>query len=124
MTFNWQELDRNSFMSFVLIHLLGTQTEDKAKLAQFSTATNHFKDVTITMQINGVEVEDPESLFIRFKEYFDTSVAKYAHKHILEHTRYQTAEDIMDSTFREAREVVRRKLKEKGFDVGAPEDWE
>lgn len=56
MNFNWHELDGNSFLSWMVVHLLATG-KAKDMFEEFSELTDKFNDVTMTIQINGIEVD-------------------------------------------------------------------
>lgn len=58
MNFNWHELDRDDFLSWMVVHLVAQESWDKSdgKFEQLRDITDGFSNVTMNIQINGVEV--------------------------------------------------------------------
>lgn len=84
-TFNWHDLkghhdDYEAFLKWALTKLIVNQRDVDANrhntelLEQLRTATNEFTEVTLTVQVNGVEV-DPEHM-MRAIEHNMRSIAR------------------------------------------------
>lgn len=120
MTINWQEMNRDDFVKWLIPTALSSQLIKPDEFERFSEATDGFQSITITMQINGIEVRDAERFLNEMAAQYDRQVEADARRLLNEHTRYMEAEDIVSAAFGEARQAIRAQLKALGLDV---EDW-
>jgi len=56
MQFNWHELDTESFLSWMVVHLIAGR-ENKTTFEALSAATKGFTEVDMHIVINGVELD-------------------------------------------------------------------
>lgn len=56
MKFNWHELDRESFLSWMVVHLIAGRSNEKL-FTELSVSTNGFTEVDMHISINGVELD-------------------------------------------------------------------
>lgn len=115
MTFNWQDMGRDQFLGWLLPTTLAKHSPKEVE--RFGEATDHFQAVTITMQINGIEVHDAERFLIEMGAQYDQQVEADARRLLDEHTRYMEAEDIVSAAFSEARQAIRQQLQALGLNV-------
>lgn len=111
MTFDWHK-NRESFLSWVVTTTLPHFKNDQ-KFEELSAATDKFRSISITMQINGIEVNDAEKFLDRLYAEYTYQVKKHAKELVKEHTQYAEAEDIVDSVFKEARNSIRKQFETK-----------
>lgn len=72
-TFNWQEHE-DPFWDWATIVIQGPDSLPQDKFDELSEATDHFTNIKITVQMNGIEM-DPKYLFERLEGDFDRQVA-------------------------------------------------
>lgn len=73
---------RNAFFMWVLAeNLAGNDGEDKGYntlFGQISDASNHFREVVLTMRVNGIELPDPEKFLRDLDVQYDKQVQQAA----------------------------------------------
>ena len=121
MTFNWQERNRRhgmngDFLSWLVITSVNKHVDKQdATYVEMSAATKQWTEVTITMQINGVEVDNAESFLERMGRQYDEEVLRAAGGLLDEHLRFTELEDSLTAIMDDAREAVRQKLRDAGI---------
>jgi hypothetical protein len=67
---NWHELEADDFMRWALLILVSEDLSNgKAQYQEIQEATNKFKNIDVTMQLSGVEVNATRLLDRLFEQY-------------------------------------------------------
>ena len=108
--FDWQGLSEGDFVKWMFVNLLttpGNHSESKDLIDQLTEPTKKFTDVTLTMQVNGIEVNAEN--FIRSVEKGMNYRAEDAVKEAV-----SSITDIreLDEEISRAHNVLRDKLRE------------
>ena len=106
-TFNWHD-DRDSFFSWMVTSLISPVAQERDNFEELSAATDKFRNVTLTMQINGISV--PVNNFIdgikHNMEYWATKEAE----RMLSEAGFDSISDLICNVERELISTVRQRL--------------
>lgn len=108
MNFNWHELDSDGFLSWMVVNLISQDSWDKSngKFEQLRDLTDGFSNVTMNIQINGVEVN---------VSHFVDSIQAVM-KHQTERAAENLAENMLDGV-REKTDQIEDMLEEVAHDL-------
>ena len=110
--FNWHELDRDSFLSWLVVHVIAG---DRSLSDRVSEASDKFQNVALAMQINGVEVNAVE-FTNRVKSNMTYWSERRARELVSESTAFPAIEDALDVARRSIEDTLRRQLREAGVE--------
>lgn len=113
-------MDQNDFKYWLMVTALPHHS-DHEKLAAMQEATDSFQSVTITMQVNGIEIDDAEKFVDRMYKQYRDQVMKDAADLLEQHTSYDEAQDIFTETMDLMRKLVRKQMSLAGFELPDPE---
>jgi len=119
-TFNWQT-EPEGFMKWMLPHILAPLNRSEEEFGRFSEATDNFKRVEITMQINGIET-DATVLLDWLERLFDSNVADTA-KEKFGDIRFDEISDVIRVAEQEAISVIRRRFEEAGIPIPNEDEY-
>lgn len=102
--FDWQKRNED-FVKWMFVHLVADQRSGDPKFEKLSEATNHFTEVKLTIQVNGIEVNAQN--FIESVQNAYTQHAENAARQLVE----ETIPDFYE--LREAVDTAQRALTEK-----------
>lgn len=115
--FNWHS-EPEGWRKNLLINVV---PQDKETFEQLSAATEKFTNVTVTMHVNGIEV-DVDKFLDRIQSQFDWSVEARAKELVREVVRF----DELQQTISDVEHAVKRdcydKLRKLGVEIHE-DDW-
>jgi hypothetical protein len=79
--FDWHAR-KQDFVKWMFVHLISGNREQDPKFEKLSEATNKFRNVQLTMQVNGIELDAEK--FIEYVEHSIKTYSKNAAKRIVE----------------------------------------
>lgn len=123
MTYDWQKMGRTEFLHWILPVVLGDllQREGVERLSQ---ATTNFTEVTMTMQINGIEV-DAEAFIDATQRHMRACVETEAARLVEEapeREKLQTANEAVSQVLADAHDSIKRLYEAAGV-VFPRDDW-
>jgi hypothetical protein len=118
--FNWHDLDRDSFLAWTVTNALSAKHGDPGLMERAAEASDRFRSVVLTMQINGVEVNATEFID-RVKSNMTYWSERRAKELVSESTAFPAIEDALNVARRSIESTLRAQLREAG--VEWLEDW-
>jgi hypothetical protein len=120
LQFDWKNLPQNDFKRWLLVNLLASDPGDRDLIAELSELTDHYTNVEVTMQINGVEID--ANKFFGYVEYTMDQRVEHGIKQIVEETPEL---DEFAETVRQTDKELAAKLREivkTNFDIDVRTD--
>lgn len=128
-TFNWHELDEfdyEGFLSWALVHLTvltdadgRKRSRDEAEFERLREATKNFTDVTLTVQVSGVDV-DPQHLM----RGIEHNMKRYAKQDAAETLEQLAAFTDVRATVTVLQEAIVRRIEQVARGLGVDLDVE
>lgn len=116
MRFNYHEQDRDSFLSWTVIHLITEVMKDDDQFEKLNKLTKKWTEIDLTIQINGVEVS-PKHFLEGIKSNMDfwaeQKAEAKAHE-ILDNVREKvdTVEELLEDIAEELKRKINTMLKD------------
>lgn len=122
MTYNWQTMDRDEFLSWILPVAIAESAPEL--IEHLSEATNKFTEVTVVIGINGIRL-DGERLLTAMYSLMQHQIKREATRLIQESPGYEKIQDAEDSVaeiLKDAQRAIKHRYQAAGLEFPS-EDW-
>jgi hypothetical protein len=113
-TFDWHAEGRDSFVGWALVHILPPMTNEQ--MGKLSEETDKFTNVTLTIQVNGIEMDAKPFLdgIDRNMEHFAKVEAR---KMVAAMTKLNRMDRLMEFLQEQVELVAREELRDAGIEI-------
>jgi hypothetical protein len=113
--FDWHALDRNSFLAWTVTNAISDRHGDRDLMDRASAASDKFRNVVLTMQINGVDVNAAEFID-RVRSNMEFWSERRARELVSESTAFPAIEDALETARLSIERTLRDQLQAAGVE--------